>query len=463
MNVTLEDLLGIGHTDAVQISSLQGEKFTQVSTDSRTIKPGALFVALRGTKIDGHAFVREAYAKGALCAVVDDQSPRDGFQNRPAVIVQDTTRALGELAHRYRMKFSIPFIAIAGSNGKTTTKEMIGTVLRKRYSVHQTQGNLNNHIGVPATLFGVKPRHDLAVVEIGTNHFGEVKYLSNIVHPTHALVTTIEHEHLEFFGSLNGVEHEEGDLFRSLDSRGTAFVNGDDRRIVRQAKGVRSTVRYGFSSRGSVRGTIRGFDGAGAALLGVAARGKKGFDVQLSVPGRHNALNALMAAVVGFSFNVPIRDIQNALRSFRPVDKRMEIHRIGGIVILNDTYNANADSTIRALQTVQEIKTPGKKIVILGDMLELGRASESEHRKVGTAVARLGFEYLLTFGDLARTINESAGKITVNLHFDQKNSLAEYALELAARGDVLLVKGSRGTKMEDVVTFLIERKRGKSL
>lgn len=463
MNVTLEDLLGVGHNDAVNILSLEGKKFTQVSTDTRTIQPGALFVALRGTKIDGHNFVREAFAKGACCAVVDERSARSDFQNQPAVIVRDTTIALGELAHRYRMKFSIPFIAIAGSNGKTTTKEMVGSVLRKRYTVHQTQGNLNNHIGVPATLFGVKPQHDIAVVEIGTNHFGEVKNLGGIVHPTHALVTTIENEHLEFFGSIDGVEQEEGDIFRSLERSGTAFVNCDDERIMRQAQGVRTKVRYGFSSRGRVRGTVRGFDRRGAAMLSIAAREKKTFDVQLSLPGRHNAFNALTAAVVGLSFDVPVRDIRNALRTFRAVDKRMEIHRADGVVIINDTYNANADSTIKALQSLREMQTPGKKIIILGDMLELGQASEYEHRKVGDAVARLGFDCLLTFGNIARAINDAAGEMAVNLHFDQKNSLAEYALELIGRGDVVLVKGSRGTKMEDVVTFLVERKRSKTL
>ena len=459
MNVTVEDLLGIGQIGALNMSLLKGKKFTQVSTDTRQIKPGALFFALRGQKVDGHNYVRDAFAKGASCAVVDERAPREELQNQPVVIVRDTTAAFGELACRYRLKFSIPVVAIGGSNGKTTTKDMIGTVLKKKYNVLQTQGNYNNHIGVPMTLFGLNNRHDIAVVEIGTNHFGEVKYLCDIARPTHALVTNIEHEHLEFFGSIDGVEREEGDLFRSLDSSGTAFINQDDERIVRQVKGVRKKITYGFSTRGKFRGTVREYNRNGAALLRISARGRKPYEIQLSVAGRHNASNALAAAVVGTTFNVPAKNIQLALHNFHAADKRMEILKVGGMTIINDTYNANADSVIRALSALGEMKAGGKKIIVLGDMLELGSASEAEHRRVGYEVNRMGFEYLLTFGDMTRHVNDAAGKIAVNLHFEQKNSLAEYALELIGEGDVVLIKGSRGMKMEDVVAFLTERGR----
>ncbi len=457
----MDDILSIDHVDTVNLGLVKRNKVFSVSTDTRTLKAGDLFFALRGEKTDGHKFLPEAFAKGAACVVVDQACPREALRERPAVIVRDTTRALGQLAHRYRSRFSIPVVAIGGSNGKTTTKEMVSAVLRKRYNVHQTKGNLNNHIGVPMTLFGLRKRHEVAIVEIGTNHFGEVGTLSAIVQPTHAMVTTIEHEHLEFFGSIEGVAKEEGELYRSLDRRGVGFVNVDEKRIGECARSIRHKVTYGFRSPAGVHGTMRSVRHDGTTLFSVHQRRKKAYEVQLSIPGVHNATNALAAATVGMTFHVPVKDIQRALRDFRAVDKRMEILSFRGITIINDTYNANADSAIKALETLDAMNAKGKKIVVLGDMLELGSLAEAEHRKVGRELGRLGFKYLLTFGPHARFVNEAAGTMTVNLPFDQKNALAEYLVELIGPGDCVLVKGSRGMKMEDIVAFLKERARRK--
>ncbi len=457
MSISAQDVFAVDHIAIVNRERLRKRSFARVSTDTRTLKAGDLFIALRGNRTDGHNYVAEAFAKGAACAMVDDASPREILGLHPAIVVHDTIEAMSQLAGRHRRRFRIPVIAIAGSNGKTTTKEMVSAVLRRRYVVHQTVGNLNNHIGVPLTLFGLRPRHDVAVVEVGTNHFGEVRHLCEILQPTHALITNIGGEHLEFLESLDGVAREEGDVFRGLARGGTAFVNADDRRVVKQAGPVRTKVTYGFSSRAAIRGAIRALGSDGCAICSVSPRGKRPFSIRVSMPGRQNAANALAAAAVGITLKVPVRDIQAALIAVKSPGKRMEVVHTRGVTILNDTYNANGDSAISALETLRDMPAAGKKVVIMGDMLELGAMSEAEHMRVGRAVGEMGFRYLLTFGIEARRVNEAAPGLEVNLHFEQKNLLAEYAGELLARGDVVLVKGSRGMRMEDVVSFLQER------
>lgn len=457
MSVPVSDLRLAGVVKEVNLGRLRARTFRGVSTDTRTIRSGELFIALRGEQFDGSRFVAQAFTKGAACAVVDDRSDTSAFADRPHVVVRDTAATLGRLANLHRRKFSIPVLAVAGSNGKTTTKEMIASVLGATHSVLSTKGNLNNHLGVPQTLFRLGKKHDVAVVEVGTNHFGELRYLCEILEPTHGVITNIGHEHLEFFKNLDGVAAAEGELFAGLPGSGTAFVNADDPYIARLETAARKKVTYGFAAASAaVRGSRAALDARGCARFTVKAKGKKEFRVELSTPGVHGMSNALAAAAVGITFGVPAAQIRRALGSFAAVGKRMEVVRFGGVTILNDTYNANPDSVISALETLAAMKSTGKKIVVLGDMLELGPTSRLEHERVGERVRSLGFEYLLTFGPQAASINRRV-KCGVNFHYEQKNMLSEYAAEMLSRGDVVLVKGSRGMKMEDVVAFLRER------
>ncbi|MBI3364101.1 MAG: UDP-N-acetylmuramoyl-tripeptide--D-alanyl-D-alanine ligase [Ignavibacteriae bacterium] len=453
----MKDVLSMEYLDVQNVSSVRTRTFRDVSIDSRTIGAGDLFIAIRGEKLDGHAFVKRAFETGAACAVVDERADRASYQDRPHVVVRDTTKALGQLARAHRRKFSIPIVAIAGSNGKTTTKEMIAEVLSTKYSVLRTQGNLNNHIGVPMTLFRLTKRHEIAVVEVGTNHFGEIMNLCQILEPTHGLITNIGREHLEFFNDLEGVAQAEGELFQALGKTGIGFVNADDTRVAPQSKSLRKKATYGFFSNAKVRGILKTPGTDGCAMFSVKARNKKSFDVQLRMPGKYAMSNALAAVAVGLAFDVPAKSIQQSLKRFRPIGKRMEIVKLGGITILNDTYNANSDSTLSALETLHDMQCPGSKIVILADMLELGDAAQAEHERIGYAVKEMGFNTLLTYGPMAQHINAAAKGIELNLHYDQKNALAEYAAELVAPGDIVLIKGSRGMTMEDVVTFLQER------
>ncbi len=459
MRISLDDLLGVPHLAARNLEGLK-RSFSGVSTDSRKVGPGEIFFALRGEALDGHAFLRNAFNAGASCAVVDEKADPGLCGDSPHVVVRDTTKAFGELAGLYRRKFDIPVIAIAGSNGKTTTKEMTTRVLKTRYSVHSTEGNHNNNIGVPATIFGMSRRHDMAVLELGTNHFGEIRYLCGIARPTHGLITNIGREHLEFFGDLDGVTRAEGELFDALLGSGTGIVNADDQRVVRLAKKLRHRATYGFRANAGVRGKVLSADAGGRVTFQAAPRGKRPFTVRVPVPGAHAMANALAAAAVGVLFAVRPAEIRRALGTFTAVDKRMQIRKTAGVTIINDTYNANPDSVASALETLRSMQCRGRRIAILADMLELGGASEREHRRIGELIGRMGIDCLLTYGSKARLMYESA-KAGLMLHFDEKNVLAEYALELVTGGDIVLVKGSRGMRMEDVVLFIHERLKGK--
>lgn len=460
MTLSANELLLVPHLQVRCPELLEGKTFTGVSTDSRTVAPGDLFVALRGENFDGHKFVRAALAKGAPGAVVESSWAANDLTRGGFLIVEDSAKALGALAYLHRKKFTIPMLAIAGSNGKTTTKDMVAAVLAMKYRVHCTQGNLNNHIGVPHTLLQLNESHEIAVIEIGTNHPGEIALLCNILKPTHGLITTIGREHLEFFGTLEGVAREEGVLFDRLGSmkEGLGFVNEGDPLVQQAAEPLKRKVTYGLDVPGvDVTGKVIGLNETGCAVLEFkGGRMQKPARVELAIPGAHNALNALAAAAVGLSLKVPTAKILQALEAFRPASKRMEVKNIHGVIILNDTYNANPDSMMAALKTLAAAKVTGKRIAVLGDMRELGAAGAAEHEAIGKEAARLGIDYVLTYGELAKRISAGAGG-RFALHYEQKNILAEYLLELVAPGDVVLIKASRSMKLEDVATFLEER------
>ncbi|MBI3578329.1 MAG: UDP-N-acetylmuramoyl-tripeptide--D-alanyl-D-alanine ligase, partial [Ignavibacteriales bacterium] len=271
----------------------------------------------------------------------------------------------------------------------------------------------------------------------------------------------IGREHLEFFKSLDGVAKAEGEVFEWLRTHrttmGVGFINNDDERIVKQAKKLRKTVSYEFGSKGAiVKGKLLAIDEYACARVEVKPKGKRPFELTLAVPGEHNGLNALAAATVGLAMNVPAPKIQKALGSFTGASKRMQLLKLDGITVLNDTYNANPDSTLAALNTLRTASAGGKKIAVLADMLELGKDAIREHQRIGKAAGRLGVQYLLTYGPLAKHAHEAA-KVPYKFHYEQKNVLAEYLSELIGKGDVVLVKGSRGMKMEEIVAFLSER------
>ncbi len=449
---TVRDVMSVPHEEALRFEILRKTKITGVSTDTRTIQPQNIFFALRGDRFDGHIFIDAAIQRRASCIVADTRWYQEADQLQysiPLLIVENTTKALGQLANVYRRKFRIPVMGIAGSNGKTTTKDMIAAVLSTQYTVLKTEGNFNNHVGVPLTLLRLTPKHQVAIIEHGTNHPGELETLVKISEPTHALVTSIGREHLEFFSTLDGVAAEEGVVFRY--SR-FGFVNADKPLIVARAKALAHTMRYGFkASRSHVRGKIVGVDDRGCTRLQIYAKQfSRPLEIHLGVPGCHNAANALAAAAVGIRFGIGKKNIVCALEHFTASSKRMEILTMHGVTILNDTYNANPDSVIAALSTLASLLVSGKKIVVLGDMLELGEKSEHEHAKIGLEVADRGFEYLFTFGPHSR-FTFDASKLAFAQHFEDKTALIKELSATISPGDAVLIKGSRGIKMEEVV------------
>ncbi len=460
MKLTTADLRRIPHRALRIPESSPRWNATGVSTDSRTVGTGMLFVALRGERFDGHRFLGDAVTRGAAGLVVDAAGEASAPPGIPLLVVEDTVAALGALAHLHRRRFDIPVIAVGGSNGKTTTKEMIAGVLGTRYRVLATQGNLNNHIGVPQTLFRLDRKHEIAVVEVGTNHPGELGPLCRMLAPTHVFLTNIGHEHLEYFQSLEGVAEEETMLWRWADGRGRplVFYNGDDTVVRAAAEGLPHATSFGFAMRSArVKGSRVRINAQGCAAFGFrGGRMAQPAQVTMRVPGVHNALNALGAAAVGLAFRVPARSIVTALQEFRAPGKRMEVLQIGGVTVLNDTYNANGDSSIAALHTLAATPAQGKRIAVFGDMFELGSHSSAEHTRVGEAAAALHTDYVLTVGKLAGDISRAAAGCTT-VHYEQKNMLAEYLAELIGPGDVVLIKGSRGMAMEDIVVFLQQR------
>jgi UDP-N-acetylmuramoyl-tripeptide--D-alanyl-D-alanine ligase len=466
MKLTANDIIALPHLQAFGFERAKELVLTGVSTDSRTLQPGDVFIALRGETFDGHNFITKAIEAGATAIIVDSRWVESNqilcsSLNVPRLIVEDTTRTFGQLANAHRKKFKIPVLVIGGSNGKTTTKEMVSSVLRTKFRILNTEGNLNNHVGVPQTILRLEKEHQIAVLEIGTNHFGEIDYLCSIIEPTHVLMTNVGREHLEFFGSLDGVAQAEGEAFEWLrkhrHSTGIGFVNQDDSHLKKQSKGIHKTITYGFAKGvAGVKGKVHSINENACVHLEVRQRAKKAFRVQLSVPGQHNAFNALAAAAVGLTFKVPVKRIQQALSSFSSASKRMQVLNLDSVIVLNDTYNSNPDSVLAALGVLGSIGTPGKKIAVLADMLELGENSINEHKRIGEALKTSGVKHLLTYGPLSKHTHEAAA-IAQKSHYEQKAPLAEFLFGILSPGDVVLVKGSRGMKMEEVVAFIAER------
>lgn len=422
-----------------------------ISTDSREIKDGELFFALRGDKFDGHDFVMSVQSK-ALAAVVEASWFNQA--NDPAgnfLIVQDSLRALQNCGRAVRRQWQGPIVAIGGSNGKTTTKELVFSVLSQVHHTHRTAGNMNNHIGVPLTLGELQSNHQVAVVEIGTNHFGEIAGLCEIAEPDYGLITNIGREHLEYFGDLPGVARAEIELFDYLaEHEGTALVNIDDPTL-RAAKWAElPTITFGFSEGAQVRGVHATMGEDGCSTFSV-----EGVSIRIPIPGAHNAINALAAVAVGRQFGVSLAHARAGIESCGPVAKRMQVERIAGVTIINDAYNANPESMRAALDSLMTIPVAkqARRVAVLGDMLELGVAGVAAHRQVGEKINQLKIDAVFTFGNVARELAEAIDRQRVLIveHFNDKAGLCSAVGQFLRSGDLVLVKGSRGMAMEEVI------------
>ncbi|MGO8675454.1 MAG: UDP-N-acetylmuramoyl-tripeptide--D-alanyl-D-alanine ligase [Limisphaerales bacterium] len=429
----------------------------RVCSDSRLVQPGDLFFALSGERFDGHAFVAEAAAKGAAAAVVARGLSPESVSNCALVRVQDTRQALGRVAARYRQEFSLPVVAVAGSNGKTTTKELLASVLRQKYPTLSSEGSFNNEIGVPLTLLRLESAHRAAVLEAGTNHPGELAPLLKIISPSLGVLTSIGREHLEFFGDLPGVAQEEGWLAETLPAEGTLFINGDcpwAGLIARRARA--RLVRVGFTKTNEWRAANVRPDKQGVAFRVEGPRAEMTGDFRISLLGRHQVLNALLAIALGGELGLGRAEVSQGLAQCKAPRMRLQAWDYNGISVLDDTYNANADSMLAALETLRELPCKGRRVAVLGDMAELGAHSAAAHEEVGRRVAELGIEQLFAVGKMASVLARGARGAGLNrvLEFADVEGTGLALKQFLKSGDLLLLKASRAARLERIAQML---------
>ena len=425
---------------------------TGACIDTRILKTDELFVALEGEQTDGHRFVAQALENGASAALVSEAwfstLAEEDWPNGPTVVVDAPDQALGTLGKTYRRRFDIPLIAVTGSNGKTTTKEMIATVLRTRYRVLATEGNLNTRLGVPMTLLKLTRDHDVAVIEMGITEGGGLNYLCELAAPTIGVITNIGPTHLEYLGSVEGVAQAKGELLDYLDESSMAILNFDDLYLTKKRARVKGRLLgFGVEEISQFRGERLVLDQEGCCQFSLQSR-----FFHLHVPGRHNVYNALAAAAAGCALDVPLEDAAGALAGFEPPALRGQVLESGGVKLLNDSYNANPASMRAALDTLTSMPTDGRRFAVLGDMLELGPTADSDHRSLGRYASQRGVDALLALGDFAEST--AGGGIDGGMTLDRAaayetlDQLSEALSRLLKPGDLVLLKGSRGARME---------------
>lgn len=459
----------------------EGERFTGVSTDTRTLKPGELFVPLVGERFDGHRFLPQALAAGAagcLVGLPEERTveerlaelevalPLAAGERCPFVVgVRDTLRALQQLAAFYRTRFDLPVVGVTGSVGKTTTKDLTAAVLGRRWRTVATHGNLNNEVGLPLTVFALDHTTQAACFELGMRGRGQIRELAAIVRPTVGVVTNVGETHLALLGSRENIARAKAELIEALPPTGVAVLNADDPRVAAMAAVSRArVVRYGLLAPGE-KPTVRGLDVAGEAVesFGVrgvrftAVAGRRRFTVALPIPGAHNAVNALAATAVGLALGLTPEEIASGLSRARLTEMRLQTVRgWGGFLVINDAYNASPASVRAALALLMESRTGGEAVAVLGDMLELGEGAVEAHRRIGEYAATLGVDRLVGVGPLsAQTVQGArAAGLSQAEAYNTTTAAADALVSTLRAGDVVLVKGSRGMHLEEIVREL---------
>lgn len=436
-----------------KVISIGEHTFSGISTDTRKVQAGDLFVALAGETFDGHRFIKQAFERGAIGAIVSQDVPT--AEGKTIIRVGDTLLAYQNIARIYRERFDRPFVAITGSNGKTTTKDMVAAVLEHRYAICKTQANFNNEIGLPFTLLSMKEDDEVGVVEMGMRGLGQIAQLTRIAHPTIGVVTNVGETHMEILGSMDNIALAKSELVQSLPAQGTVILNGDDERVCKMAQLTRANV------------VLFGIDGAGLDIraeriekcadgTSFICRTEEG-NQEIFVPafGRHNVMNALAAIAVGRTLGMKLKEIAEGLASFIASGMRFAVQKIGDYTFINDAYNASPRSTEAAIDNLADM-AGGRKAVVFGDMLELGDIAESAHRTIGKKAAEKGADGFFAYGKLARLAAEEAERAGVRVVYacDNHEQLAQHLKEYLKGGDTVLVKGSRGMKMETVIKMI---------
>lgn len=427
---------------------------THVTTDSRTAKEGTLFVAICGTRADGHDYVQAVFEQGAVCALVEKACAGSGSQ--AVVLVDDTIKAMGQVAHYVMKRLSVPAVAITGSVGKTTTRDMTHAVMSAKFRTLKNENNFNNHLGVPLTIFKADTETEAAVIEMGMDHFGEIDRLGAIVTPDVAIVTNIGMSHIEQLGSQENIYKAKSELFAHTKTDGVVILNGDDKILMAHKKELSQkvmTVGVVYTDADLVASDICAKkDSVSFRVSGMG----RDFNVTLPVPGEHNVVNALLACAAGIYYQIPSEQIADALQNFALTGMRMDIFRSSTITVINDCYNAAPASVAAALSVLS--KQTGRKVAILGDIAALGDYSYNAHKDLGTEIVRNEIDLLITVGKQARYIAEGAfehGMDSSNLvSTDTVEELLSHLSSYIKENDTVLVKASRVMGLERVTEFL---------
>ena len=420
------------------------QKHPVITTDSRKVSPESIFFALKGENFNGNRFADNALQEGAAYVVVDE--PASGKDDR-YLLTKDVLSTLQELAQYHREKLAIPIIAITGSNGKTTTKELIHATLSQNYRTYSTSGNLNNHIGVPLTLLSIQPDTEIAVVEMGANHSGEIAFLCNMARPTHGLITNIGKAHLEGFGNLEGVVHAKTELYDFLrKGDGTVFINAADSLLMDHAEDL-TKITYGFNPEADISGNV--IPGSDYLELELTIKNQKSQLISSNLFGRYNALNILAAASVGDYFDIPANMIALAMSEYRPDNNRSQIKQTERNLLILDSYNANPSSMSLVLK--EFTGTIGsRKMAILGDMLEVGANADEEHQKILILLEELDFSQVILVGPVFSQLNTNPDWKC----FETSELAKEWLSTNHIESTTILLKGSRAIRLEEIVECL---------
>lgn len=419
------------------------KKHPEVVTDSRKVSRGCLFFALKGENFNGNAFATNALENGAEYAIVDD---RDLEKDSHFIVVDDVLETLQALAARHRQSFDIPVLGLTGSNGKTTTKELLRAVLSEQYTVHATKGNLNNHIGVPLTLLEMNRDTEIAIIEMGANHIGEIAFLCGIAQPTHGLITNVGKAHLEGFGSFEGVKKGKGELYQYLsENEGEIFVQGDNIHLRQMLNSIlqHAIASYGVQKENDTRGTLKN----SVPFLEITWEDEN-ILLKTQITGAYNFDNVLAAVCVGDFFEVSPQKVKEAIENYKSANQRSQIIKTDHNVLIADYYNANPSSMMAALDNLDKILAV-HKAVILGDMYELGTESLREHRIILAKAKQMSLERLILVGEIFKSVVEGEDECYENTE-EAKKALVEQPL----KDNTILMKGSRGIALENLVEVL---------
>lgn len=433
--------------------------FTDVTTDSRKVAAGNLFVALKGEKFDGHAFVAKAFSEGAAAAVVDHVP--DGVDAGKCFVVPDTLLGYQQIARAYRLSFpGLTVIAITGSNGKTTTKDMISAVLSEKYRVIKTQANFNNEIGLPKTLLTIRPDTEIAVVEMGMRGLGQIRAMKKIALPDAAVITNVGEAHLELLGSMENIAKAKSEILENFTAKNHAFLNGDDPRVSVMQTGA-TVHTYGIDSASDVKAVSLEGRGLSTEFAYVSRITGKMQTVELPLLGRHNVMDALAAVAVGEVYGVPDEAIARGLEHLHMTGMRQEILHFGDVTVINDAYNASPASMkagLEALRNVVKNQGKGRAVAVLADMLELGSHSRKGHEEVGEWAGQYGVAELICYGPESKYMADAAEKAGVTVHYCENKEAAAKALASCLKPyDAVLLKGSHAMAVESMLDLVFQK------